>query len=101
MAEAGIPLPAVVVTAEDVSAGKPDPEGYLRAAELLGRDPSRVVIFEDADAGLRAATASGAQVVVVGDYEGEATLGLPRIPNYRGATVTRHPAGGYRLTFPR
>ncbi|MGA1837223.1 HAD family hydrolase [Herbiconiux sp. 11R-BC] len=39
MAEAGIRLPKVVVAAEDVTAGKPHPEGYLRAAELLGHDP--------------------------------------------------------------
>jgi sugar-phosphatase len=100
MAEAGIPVPAIVVGAEDVAVGKPDPEGYLRAAALLARDPSRVVIFEDADAGLRAARASGAQVVVVGGHIGEATDGLPRIADYTGASVDRGAGGGYRIGLP-
>ncbi|MFB2597570.1 HAD-IA family hydrolase [Herbiconiux sp. P17] len=101
MAESGVTLPAIVVGADDVSVGKPDPEGYLRAAELLGRDPSRVVIFEDADAGIRAARASGAQVVVVGAFEGEATEGLPRISDYTTAAVTRSHKSGYRIGLSR
>jgi len=99
MAEAGIPFPAVVVAAEDVTAGKPHPEGYLRAIELLGRVPERVVIFEDADAGLRAATAAGAQVVVVGAHEGDATEGLVRTADYSRAEVTRTPDGRYRISL--
>jgi sugar-phosphatase len=99
MAEAGVPLPAIVVGAEDVTTGKPDPEGYLRAAELLGRDPARVVIFEDADAGLLAARASGAQVVVVGAFEGAATDGLRRVTDYSHAAVTRTSDGRYRITL--
>ncbi len=100
MREAGIPLPEVTITAEDVSAGKPDPEGYRAAARRLGHDPARVVIFEDADAGLQAARASGAQVVVVGTHDGPATENLPRIPDYRTTTVTRIPAGPYRIELP-
>jgi sugar-phosphatase len=99
MAQAGIPLPAVIVGAEDVTTGKPDPKGYLRAIELLGRTPERVAIFEDADAGLRAAIAAGAEVVVVGAYEGEATHGLIRTADYSGARVARTPEGRYRITL--
>ena len=86
MAEAGVPLPPVVVPAEDVANGKPDPEGYLRAASLLGRDPAETVVFEDAPAGIESARASGAQVVVVGTYDGPAADGLHRIPDF---TATR------------
>ncbi|RKS74570.1 sugar-phosphatase [Actinomadura pelletieri DSM 43383] len=62
---AGVPLPPVVVTAEDIPDGKPDPSGYLRAARLLGVDPSACVVFEDAPAGVAAGRAAGATVLAV------------------------------------
>jgi mannitol-1-/sugar-/sorbitol-6-phosphatase len=63
LAAAGLPLPAVLVTAEDVAAGKPDPEGYLEAARRLGRPPADCVVVEDAPAGVQAALAAGMRVV--------------------------------------
>lgn len=60
-----VPMPAVLIAAEDVSRGKPDPEGYLRAARLLGVDPSECVVIEDAPAGLSAAKAAGMHSVGV------------------------------------
>ncbi|KAA1399351.1 HAD-IA family hydrolase [Aeromicrobium ginsengisoli] len=82
MTEAGVPVPPVVVPAEDVARGKPDPEGYLRATELLGLRPEDVVVFEDAPAGIESARAAGAQVVVVGGYAGPAAPGLPGTPDF-------------------
>ena len=64
LAAAGIPLPPVVVTADDVSAGKPDPEPYLAAAAGLGRDPGGCLVFEDALAGVTSARAAGVGYVV-------------------------------------
>ncbi|GMA28668.1 HAD-IA family hydrolase [Arenivirga flava] len=61
---AGIAEPAVLVTADDVTHGKPDPEPYLRGAELLGLDPSDCVVLEDAPAGIAAARAAGAGAVI-------------------------------------
>lgn len=63
---AGIPIPDHVVTADDVTHGKPDPEPFLAAAALLGVDPGRCVVFEDSDPGGRAAVGAGATVVAVG-----------------------------------
>lgn len=65
MAAAGIPEPEVLVTAQDVSAGKPDPAGYLLAAQHLGFDVTDCLIFEDASVGIQAAEASGADLVVI------------------------------------
>ena len=48
-----------VVTADDVTNGKPDPEVFLKAAELIGVDPARCVAFEDAAPGILAAQAAG------------------------------------------
>lgn len=62
---ADVPLPPVVVTAEDVPAGKPDPSGYLQAAAHLGVDPSTCVVIEDAPAGIAAGRAAGATVLAV------------------------------------
>jgi sugar-phosphatase len=65
MAAAGLPLPAVLVTAEDVSRGKPAPDGYALAAQRLGVEASACLVFEDALAGLLAGEAAGADVVVI------------------------------------
>jgi mannitol-1-/sugar-/sorbitol-6-phosphatase len=61
---AGLPMPGVLVTADDVSAGKPDPEGYLLAAARLDLQPSATIVLEDAQAGIDAARAAGASAVV-------------------------------------
>jgi sugar-phosphatase len=59
----GIPVPAVVVTAEDVHNGKPDPEGFLLGARRLGVPPQRCLVVEDAPAGVQAGHAAGALVL--------------------------------------
>ena len=88
---AGLPTPPVVVTADDVPLGKPDPACYLLAAARLGVDPARCVVVEDVPAGLRAGLAAGARVVVRGAYEGPETLGLHRLADYTRAEVALHP----------
>jgi len=64
---AGIPIPAHVVTADDVAAGKPDPEPFQAAATILGAQPKDCVVFEDSSAGGAAAAAAGATAVAVGE----------------------------------
>ena len=93
MAAAGVPVPEVLVSAEDVSTGKPSPEGYLGAARALGVAPADCLVFEDAEAGIRAGLAAGARVVVVGGHRSAATQGLPRIPDFRGMAVHIEPEG--------
>ncbi|MEP7078037.1 MAG: beta-phosphoglucomutase family hydrolase [Chthoniobacterales bacterium] len=55
----------VIVTAEDVTRGKPDPEVFLAAASRLHLPPSSCVVFEDAHAGIAAARAAAMTVVAV------------------------------------
>jgi sugar-phosphatase len=62
---AGIEPPAVMVNAEDVSRGKPDPEGYLAAARRLEVDAAEALVVEDAPPGLAAGRAAGAATVAV------------------------------------
>lgn len=64
LAAAGIARPAVLVTADDITAGKPSPEGYLAAAAALGRDPGECVVLEDAVSGEAAARAAAVLGVV-------------------------------------
>lgn len=54
-----------VVTADDVVHGKPAPDMFLLAAKLLGVDPKRCLVFEDAEPGIKGALAAGMQVVTV------------------------------------
>ena len=65
IAAAGLPTPGVVVTADDVTIGKPDPAPYLIGAELLGFPPERCLVVEDAPPGVQSARAAGCPVVGV------------------------------------
>jgi mannitol-1-/sugar-/sorbitol-6-phosphatase len=62
---AGLVPPSVLVTADDVTHGKPDPEPFLLAAERLDVDPRRCLVVEDAPMGLRAARAAGCSTLAV------------------------------------
>jgi sugar-phosphatase len=66
MQAAGLPLPEIMVTAERVSASKPDPEGFLKGAAELGFGPEDCVVFEDSEVGIAAGRAAGMRVVGVG-----------------------------------
>ena len=63
MEQAGIPVPARLVTADDVAQGKPDPAPYLAGAALLGLPSEECVVFEDAESGTQAGRAAGCTVI--------------------------------------
>ncbi|GAA2498668.1 HAD-IA family hydrolase [Winogradskya humida] len=67
---AGIEVP-VLVTVDDIRVGKPDPEGYLRGAELLGVAPARCLVVEDAEVGVTAGRAAGAIVAALKGVDGD------------------------------
>ncbi|MEZ5304127.1 MAG: HAD family phosphatase [Verrucomicrobiales bacterium] len=54
-----------IVSAEDVSRGKPEPDVFLRAAEKLGRAPGECLVFEDAHVGIEAARRAGMRVIAL------------------------------------
>ncbi|MDQ0809509.1 sugar-phosphatase [Streptomyces sp. B3I7] len=68
---AGLPQPAHLVAAEDITRGKPDPECYRLAVDLLGVPPAHCLAVEDAPNGVRAAVAAGLRCVGVGPAVGE------------------------------
>ena len=61
----GAPEPPVLITANDVRAGKPNPEGYVHAARCLGAAPGECIVIEDSPAGVEAARAGNMAVIGV------------------------------------
>ena len=88
MDAAGLAMPATAVTADLVTQGKPHPEGYLKAAGLLGVEPEDAVVFEDAPAGIAAGVAAGIRTVAVGPNTGGLPAGVLHIPDYSAVTAT-------------
>ncbi|MEE2779061.1 MAG: HAD family phosphatase [Myxococcota bacterium] len=66
------PLGAVI-TAEDCTSSKPSPQPFMLAAERLGVDPRRCLVFEDSAAGVQGAKAAGASVIAIGAESGHAS----------------------------
>jgi sugar-phosphatase len=60
-----LPVPAILVAAEDVSEGKPSAEGFLAAASQLGVNPSRCIVIEDTPAGIQGALRAGCRVIAL------------------------------------
>lgn len=96
---AGVGIPEVLVSSEDVTKGKPDPEGYLTAASRLGVAATDCLVIEDAEAGIRAGLASGARVLVVGSHSSATADPLPHVADL-GQVVAALVDGGIRLRWP-
>lgn len=95
---AGIAVPAVMVTAEDVVRGKPDPAGYLLGAQRLGVPMEECLVFEDAPVGIRAGVASGADVMVVtAAHQAPMTSEHPMIESYEALQAQVDEAGCLRV----
>ena len=66
IAHAGLPVPRILVSADDVERGKPAPDCYLAAAAAFGVEPNACVAIEDSAGGIAAARAAGMDVIAVG-----------------------------------
>jgi sugar-phosphatase len=97
IAAAGLPTPAVVVTADDVSVGKPDPAPYLMGAARLGFPPARCLVVEDAPAGVISAKAAGCPVV--GVLTTHTALDAPSVTSLDQVTFTPVD-GGIEVSIP-
>ena len=100
---AGLTVPRHIVTAEDVTVGKPAPDGYLLAARRLGVSIGDCLVFEDAPAGITAGEASGASVLVItATHSAPQRSPHPMIADYVGLS-TKATANGMvlrRVTQP-
>ena len=98
---AGIPKPRVLVTADDVAKGKPAPDCFLLAARLLGVAARDCLVWEDTLAGITAAEAAGAAVVVVSaTHAHPIETGHPVTVDYEGLKTTRDDSGALLLDPP-
>lgn len=87
---AALPVPAVMVCGDEIAVGKPDPEGYLKAAALLGVAPGRCLVVEDAPAGVEAGQRAGMQVIALSTtHPASAFLDLPCVPDLRSLRMDR------------
>lgn len=93
IAAAGLPLPPLLVSAEDVGAGKPAPDGFLAAAEALGVIPADCLAWEDSPAGIAAAETAGMKVVVVDAHANTPGPGHLGIGDYRDLELSPGPDG--------
>ncbi|RKR75192.1 HAD-IA family hydrolase [Frondihabitans australicus] len=99
MAAAGLVRPATVVTASDVTNGKPDPEPFLLGASLLGVDPAHCLVVEDAFAGLVAGRASGAATLGVAGTHDASELDADLVVSGLDAVRFEEVDGGVRVTL--
>lgn len=98
LAAAGLDVPPVLVTADQVARGKPAPDSYLLAAERLRVDPTACLVLEDAPSGVAAGRAAGMTVWAVTTTHGAADLGaadavLPGLRHVLDAVRARAAAG--------
>lgn len=84
LAAAGLPLPDCLISADDVNLGKPAPDCFLLAAKHLGVAIENCLVFEDAKAGIQAAEAAGAAIIVITATHTDALeIKHPSITDYR------------------
>jgi sugar-phosphatase len=74
LAAVGLPVPEIMITADDVTCGKPDPEPYRRAAAVLAVPAAECVVVEDAPMGVLAAKRADMTVLAVTTTHGVAAL---------------------------
>jgi len=96
---ARIPIPHVLVTAEDVVNGKPDPEPYRKGAERLGLSPSECIVIEDAPAGIASGRAAGARVIALAGTYPAAELGSANAIVQSLADIRVRGDGGLHVGF--
>ncbi len=94
----GIEVPDVLIGAQDVLYGKPDPEGYLTAAFALTTPPERCLVFEDTDAGIQAARAAGCRAVAMGQMHTSHALVEATLTHFSGVRVD-HSSGEIVITL--
>jgi mannitol-1-/sugar-/sorbitol-6-phosphatase len=84
--------PPVLVTTDDIRRGKPDPEGYLTAARLLGVPTARTLVVEDSAVGIEAGRAAGSMTVGLRGLA--ADLSVPDLGVLSEALSAAKPSGG-------
>jgi mannitol-1-/sugar-/sorbitol-6-phosphatase len=91
---ANLPTPKVLISADDVSKGKPDPEPYLTGAKLLDVNPAQCLVIEDAPAGIRAAHAGAMKAVgITSTYPASELLEADAVVQKLAQIIVKSPGG--------
>lgn len=97
---AGLPLPRVLVPVDEITRGKPHPEGYLKAASALNIPAAACVVLEDTRPGIEAGLSAGMQVIGLLTTVPAEKLGCPFvIRDYRDLELTKQD-GRYEIALP-
>lgn len=98
---AGLPLPEVFITAENIKLGKPHPEPYLLGAERLGLSATECVVVEDAPAGIIAGLEAGSAVVAVNPPADAPRLSevALQVKNLQPLHISPQPDGYFSVTI--
>ncbi len=91
---AGLPIPKLLITAENVTRGKPAPDGFLLGARGLDAEPAQAVVFEDSPAGIEAGIAAGMTVVAIASMLSPEELGTQAwLPDMSTLSIKTHASG--------
>jgi sugar-phosphatase len=91
----------VLVPADEITHGKPHPEGYLTAARRLVIEPARCIVIEDAPPGIEAARAAGMRAIgVLGTYPPDALAAADVVVPSVAALQVRTRDGGLEIALP-
>lgn len=95
-----LPTPPVLIPADEITRGKPHPEGYLTAAQRLAIDPARCIVVEDAPPGIEAARSAGMRAIgVMGTYPPDALVDADVIVSSVAALRVSLRGGGMEILF--
>lgn len=94
----GLPLPQVLIGADDIRRGKPHPECYLMASERLRVSPRECVVFEDAPAGVLSARQAGMHVIALGSFAEAVEGASVRIRDFRDILIDGAAPGMFKIT---
>lgn len=98
IAAAGLPVPSVLVAAEDVERGKPAPDPFLLGARKLGVEPGDCLVFEDTLAGLKSAAVAGmASIVVTTTHAHPLETDVSAVADYEALRAARNADGLLRV----
>ncbi len=92
LAQAGLPVPGRMITADQVEKGKPEPDPYLAGAKLLGFPAADCVVFEDSGSGVQAGHSAGCTVIATTFSHDAASLAAADylIPDLIGVEARNH-----------
>ena len=93
----GFPVPRVLVSADMIARGKPEPDGFILAAQRLDVPPAECVVFEDSMAGIESAKRAGMRAICVGPVVAAQQMADFRVADFRQVSITRNGSESFTI----